>query len=60
MDILQIVIFFLDCNIDDPAISRVSTELSAIWLLGEDMIWGIRLYLMRNTVSYFAYLIYYL
>lgn len=56
----KLLFFFLDFNIDDTAISRANTELSAIWLLCEDMIWGIRLYLMRNAVSYFAYQICYL
>lgn len=55
--IVKVVIIFSGLYISDSAITGINRELSAIWFLGEDMIWGIKLYLMRRTVCYFAYLI---
>lgn len=45
MDILQfyiviMVIISSGVYISDPTITRANRELSAIWFLGTDMIWG--------------------
>lgn len=62
MDFLQIFIviivtIFSGLYISDPTVTRAGRELSAIWFPDVDMIWGIKLYLKRNTECYFAYLI---